>query len=78
MGKSVPQNIVGPVVRKIRYGKGWTQAMLAARCARAGWDIGENTISKIEAQVRCVTDSEIVFLAQALKVREQELFPSRS
>ena len=41
-------------------------------------DIGENTISKIEAQVRCVTDSEIVFLAQALKVREQELFPSRS
>jgi hypothetical protein len=78
VGKSVPQNIVGPVVRKIRYGKGWTHAMLAARCARAGWDIGENTISKIEAQVRCVTDSEIVFLAQALKVREQELFPSRS
>jgi len=39
VGKSVPQNIVGPVVRKIRYGKGWTQAMLAARCARAGWDI---------------------------------------
>jgi len=43
---------------------------------RAGrLDIGENTISKIEAQVRCVTDSEIVFLARALKVREQELFP---
>ncbi len=49
--------------------------MLAARCARVGWDIGENTISKIEAQVRCVTDSEIVFLAQTLKVKEQELFP---
>ena len=78
MGKSVPQNIIGPVVRKIRYGKGWTQAMLAARCARAGWDIGENTISKIEAQVRCVTDSEIVFLAQALKAKEQELFPLRT
>ena len=78
MGKSVPQNVVGPVVRKIRYGKGWTQAMLAARCTHVGWDIAENTISKIEAQVRCVTDSEIVFLAQALKVKEQELFPSRS
>jgi hypothetical protein len=75
VGKSVPQNIIGPVVRKIRYGRGWTQAMLAARCARVGWDIGENTISKIEAQVRCVTDSEIVFLAQTLKVKEQELFP---
>ncbi len=52
--------------------------MLSARCARAGWDIGENTISKIEAQIRCVTDSEIIFLAQVLKVTEQELFPPRS
>jgi hypothetical protein len=75
VGKIACQNIVGPVVRKIRYGKGWTQAMLAARCARAGWDIGENTISKIEAQVRCVTDVEIVYLAQALKTGVQELFP---
>ena len=77
MGKPISQNIVGPVVRKIRYGKGWTQAMLSARCARVGWDIGENTISKIEAQVRCVTDGELVFLARALKTKEQELFPSR-
>lgn len=77
MGKPVPQNIIGPVVRKIRYGKGWTQAMLSARCTQAGWDIGENTISKIEAQVRCVTDSEITILARALKVKEQELFPTR-
>ena len=73
-----PQNIVGPVVRKIRYGKSWTQAMLAARCGRVGWDIGENTISKIEAQVRCVTDEELVHLARALRVKEQELFPSSS
>jgi hypothetical protein len=64
-------------VRRIRYGKGWTQAMLSARCANVGWDIGENTISKIEAQLRCVKDAEMVFLARALKVKEQELFPSR-
>jgi transcriptional regulator with XRE-family HTH domain len=74
----ISQNIVGPVVRKIRYAKGWTQTMLAARCSRAGWDIGENTISKIEAQVRCVTDEELVYLARALKVKEQELFPPAS
>jgi hypothetical protein len=73
-----PQNIVGPVVRKIRYGKSWTQAMLAARCSRVGWDIGENTISKIEAQLRCVTDGELVYLARALQVKEQELFPANS
>jgi transcriptional regulator with XRE-family HTH domain len=74
---AIPQNIVGPIVRKIRYSKGWTQSMLAARCSRVGWDIGENTISKIEAQVRCVTDEELVHLASALKIKEQELFPPR-
>jgi len=50
--------------------------MLSARCTHAGWDIGENTISKIEAQLRCVKDSEMVYLAKALKVKEQDLFPS--
>jgi len=72
------QNIVGPVVRKIRYQKGWTQAVLTARCARFGWDVGENTIAKIEAQIRCVSDRELVWLARALNVKEQELFPLRS
>jgi transcriptional regulator with XRE-family HTH domain len=74
---AVPQNIVGPMVRKIRYQKGWTQAMLTARCCRAGWDISENTIAKIEAQIRCVTDRELMLLAQALKVELPGLFPPR-
>ena len=52
-----------------------TQAMLTARCCRVGWDIGENTIAKIEAQIRCVTDTEIVFLAKALRVPVREIFP---
>ena len=74
----VRQNIVGPVVRRIRYQKGWTQAMLTARCSRAGWDVSENTIAKIEAQIRCVTDKELSALARALNVREQSLFPPAS
>jgi len=74
MGKSVPQNRVGPVVRKIRYQRGMTQAMFTARCNRIGWDVGENTIAKIEAQIRCITDKEIVFLAKALGVKIQDIF----
>jgi transcriptional regulator with XRE-family HTH domain len=70
------QNIVGPIVRRIRYQKGWTQAMLTARCARVGWDVGENTIAKIEARIRCVTDDELVHLARALEVNIQDLFPA--
>jgi transcriptional regulator with XRE-family HTH domain len=72
------QNIVGPVVRMLRYQRGWTQAMLTARCSRAGWDVSENIIAKIEAQFRCVTDSELVHLAKALGVSEQELFPIKA
>lgn len=75
MGKATQQNIVGPVIRKIRYQREMTQAMLAARCSRVGWDIGENTIAKIEAQIRCITDREIVILAKALGIPVQNLFP---
>jgi ribosome-binding protein aMBF1 (putative translation factor) len=77
MGKPTSQNLVGPVIRKIRYQSGLTQAMLTARCNRSGWDIGENTIAKIEAQIRCVTDREIVFLAKALGVKVQDFFSEK-
>jgi len=77
MGKPSPQNLIGPAIGKIRYQRGLTQAMLAARCQRAGWDIGENTISKIEAQIRCVIDTEIVFLAKVLNVKIQDFFPPK-
>lgn len=73
---SSPQNIIGPVVRQLRSAKGWTQAMLAARCARLGWDMSENTVTKIEKQFRCVSDREIVCLARALGVRLEEIFPA--
>ena len=77
MGKAAAQNLIGPTVRKIRYQRDLTQAMLTARCNRAGWDVGENTIAKIEAQIRCVTDKEMVFLAKALGVKIQDLFGER-
>ena len=74
-GMSQIKNIVGPTVRRIRFQKGWTQAVLTARCQRMGWDIGENIIAKIEAQFRCVSDCEIAWLAKALGVKLQEIFP---
>jgi DNA-binding XRE family transcriptional regulator len=70
------QNVIGPTVRKLRYERGWTQAMLTGRCAGIGWHINENTIAKIEAGFRCVSDMELVFLAQALGVKLHDLFPN--
>jgi ribosome-binding protein aMBF1 (putative translation factor) len=76
MGKASRQNIVGPTVRRLRYQKGWTQSMLTARCSRVGWDIGEGIVAKIEAQLRCVTDEELVYLARALGVKLHDLYPA--
>jgi transcriptional regulator with XRE-family HTH domain len=70
------QNIVGPKIRALRREKGLTQAMLAARCGMLGWDVGENTITKIETQIRCLVDAELLCLAKALDVHPEVLFPS--
>jgi transcriptional regulator with XRE-family HTH domain len=70
-----PQNIVGPQVRKLRYQLGLTQELLAARCGLLGWDLSRATLSKIEAQLRCVTDRELKLLAEALKVGLDDLYP---
>lgn len=72
-----PQIIVGPQVRKLRYEHSSTQEMLAARCGVLGWDLSRGTLSKIEAQLRCVTDSELMILAKALNVPLQKLYPAK-
>ena len=69
------QNLVGKEVKRLREAKNMTQSMLAARCGSVGWDISENTITKIETDVRCVKDYELVLLAKALRVKLKELLP---
>ena len=71
------QNIVGPQVRQLRYERGLKQEDLAARCGVLGWDLSRGTLSKIEAQLRCVTDAELETLAKALRVEITALYPAR-
>jgi transcriptional regulator with XRE-family HTH domain len=71
------QNIVGPQVRKVRDQQNMTQEALAARCGVLGWDLSRGTLSKIEAQLRCVTDTELRVLADALKVSLDDLYPPK-
>jgi len=72
-----PQNIVGPQVRKLRYARSLKQEDLAARCGVLGWDLSRASLSKIEAQLRCVTDAELEILASALRVGLSDLYPPR-
>lgn len=70
-------NVVGFQVRQLRTKQKLSQPELAARCQRLGWDIGRDIIARIEAGVRLVTDSELVFLARALRVPISVLFSER-
>ena len=69
-----PANIVGPQVRKRRNELGLTQEELATQCQLNGFDISRGTLSQIEAQIRCVTDDELLALARVLKVSTDSLF----
>jgi transcriptional regulator with XRE-family HTH domain len=68
------KNIIGPQVRELRLTQKLTQGDLAARCGALGWDVTENTITKIETQLRCITDRELVLIARALRTKLRHLF----
>ena len=71
-----PANIVGPQIRKRRNQLGLTQEAFAAQCQLHGLDISRGTLSQIEAQLRCVTDDELLALSRVLKISTDGLFPA--
>ena len=72
----VRQNIIGPKIRQLRTQLGLTQNEFSARIGLQGWDISRATLSQIEAQIRCVTDYELVCIAAALKTSAEKILPS--
>lgn len=70
-----PKNIVGSQIRKLRYQQNLTQELFAARCSVRGMDLSRGTLAKIEAQVRCVTDAELLIIAEALRAEIRDLYP---
>jgi len=71
-----PRNMVGPQVRYLRNHRGLSQPKLVEVLQRSGWDISRDTLAKIERQSRWVSDFEVVFLAEVLKVALLDLFPA--
>ena len=70
-----PRNVVGLQIRKLRRQQRMTQPALAARCQVLGYDLSRESLSKIEARLRSVSDAEVLMLAEALKVPYTLLFP---
>jgi transcriptional regulator with XRE-family HTH domain len=71
------QNLVGPVVRRLRMAAGLSQEALAAKLQVAGWDLTRGGLSKIEARLRRVNDAELLVLAKVLKCALADLYPAK-
>ena len=67
------KNIVGLKVLNFRKERGIKQKDFLAQLQVLGMDISATSLSRIEGQYRLVQDSEVVFLAEALKVTPNEL-----
>jgi transcriptional regulator with XRE-family HTH domain len=67
------RNVVANAVRRERNAQGISQDQLAAQLQRQGWDVGRTTITKIELAERCVTDFELIAIAEALQTSVEAL-----
>jgi hypothetical protein len=47
---------------------------MVAHCQLLGWSISRGTLAKIESKVRCVTDKEVLLLANVLKIEVNALY----
>jgi len=68
-------NLVGPQIRKLRYVRGWSQNLLAAKLQILGWDIDRVCVAKIESRLVHVDDYELLYFARVFNVSSAELFP---
>lgn len=67
-------NIIGPNVRKFRLQRGWSQQLLSNKLELIPIYICRGSISRLEDQIRTVTDFEVAGLAETLGVSVGALF----
>ncbi len=73
------KNVVGPRLKLLRKEQGFTQDALVAKLHLEGLEaLNRISISKIESQVRNVTDYELQIIAHVLKVTPNDLYPPYS
>jgi transcriptional regulator with XRE-family HTH domain len=68
-------NMVGPQVRKLRYVRGWSQNVLAAKLQVLGWDIDRGAVAKIESRLVHVDDYELLYFSRVFRVELIDMSP---
>ena len=67
------KNIIGKKVEEERKKKGLKQKEFLAKLQVTGIDLSASGLSKLEGQVRLVTDKELVAIADALNIPKDTL-----
>ena len=67
-------NMVGKNIEKLRKERGIKQKDFIAKIQTMGCDMNPTSYSKLEGQIRSVTDGEIYVIAKLLGVKMEELF----
>jgi transcriptional regulator with XRE-family HTH domain len=77
MSKPKNANLIGRNVARFRYQHGWTQNMLVAKIQIRGCYMTRNILVNIENLRTSAKDKQIAFLAEALGVEINDLFPQK-
>ncbi len=68
------KNAIGRNVEKIRLEQNISQKDFIARLQANGLDINPTSYSKLEGQIRIVSDKELFYIAKTLDIKMEELF----
>ena len=71
-------NCVGRQVERIRKSRGIKQKDFIAQMQTMGVDINPTSYSKLEGQIRIVTDKELYAMAKILNISMEELFDDKN
>lgn len=67
------KNTVGPLIRRMRVERGWTQDILTAKLQVAGMNKDRAGVGKIESQLVHVSEYELHYFARVFAVKAWEL-----
>jgi transcriptional regulator with XRE-family HTH domain len=69
-------NVIGPQVRRLRAQRGWSQNDLAIKLQILGMENATRCkVSKIESRLVWAADEDLIFIARALGVSIEDLYP---
>lgn len=74
----IAKNLAGPQIKRYRILAGFTQNDLTLKLELIGIYINRASISKIENQLRIVTDYELIAIANILNVNVNELLKNKA